>query len=104
MQELEVADRFRQLSDQIADDTALLAFDQGIIDHPNFQEIIGMGEIGIRLMLEDLRDRESLRWFLPIYRALGHEPVCPPRLEDYSNYHSCRTALLAWGESAGYLL
>ena len=93
--------RFQQLASQIREDTALFSFDEKIIKHPNFREILEMGDVGIKLMLVDLRDRQTLRWFLPISHALSYEPVCP--LEQ-GNYDSCRKAYLAWGESAGYLL
>lgn len=94
-------EQFQALAIELDKNTSHSSSDHDRVKHPTCQQIIAMGEVGIALMLEDLRDNpNSERWFLPIYTALGYEPVSP--LEE-GNFDSTTRAYLAWGESAGLL-
>ena len=69
-----------------------------IIEHPAFQEIIGMGQAVVPLMLRDLEERPRLWvWALPM--ITGTDPVPPT---DAGNIAKMSEAWLRWGRANGY--
>lgn len=43
--------------------------------HPAYQQIIGMGEKALPLILRDLRDRPTGHWFWALNAITGEEPT-----------------------------
>ena len=66
--------------------------------HPAFQEIIGMGEAVIPLMLRDLEERPRL-WVWALPRITGADPVPG---SDRGNIAKMSEAWLRWGREHGY--
>ena len=66
--------------------------------HPAFQEIIGMGQAVVPLMLRDLEERPRL-WVWALPRITGTDPVPAP---DRGNIARMSEAWLRWGREHGY--
>jgi hypothetical protein len=66
--------------------------------HPAYQEIIGMGEGVIPLLLAELK-REPDDWFWALRAITGANPVPPA---SRGNVHAMADAWLCWGREKGY--
>lgn len=66
---------------------------------PSYQEIIGMGESVIPMILEELRDRPN-HWFPALYAISGQSPV---KYEQRGKIHEMTEAWLEWGKEEGYI-
>ena len=66
--------------------------------HPAYQEIIGMGELAVPLILAEL-ERDPDHWFWALKAITGADPVpehCRGHLEEMAQ------AWLRWGRMQGY--
>jgi hypothetical protein len=91
--------RFEELTSQWQAETAFLSSPLAIADHPAYQEIIGMGEEAISLVLHALRDSPN-HWFVALERLTGTNAVQP----DHAGIIEVMAAdWVAWGEDNGYL-
>ena len=66
--------------------------------HPAFQEIIGLGEAVVPLMLRDLEERPRL-WVWALPRITGADPV---PAADRGNIAKMSQAWLRWGREHDY--
>ncbi len=66
--------------------------------HPAFQEIIGLGEAVVPLMLRDLQERPRL-WASALPHITGADPVPPA---DRGNIARMSEAWLRWGREQGW--
>ncbi len=66
--------------------------------HPAFQEIIGLGNAVVPLMLRDLAERPRL-WVWALPRITGVDPV---PVSDRGNIAKMCEAWLNWGREHGY--
>ena len=80
-------------------ETAGLSSPKAMTEHPAYERIIGLGELAIPLILQDMK--ESGGWWYPALRTLTGENPVPesargnPPLND--------KAWLQWGTDNGYI-
>lgn len=65
----------------------------------SYQEIIGMGEVAIPLILDELVNRPN-HWFWALRSITGENPIKP---EDRGNIPKMTEAWLEWGRQNGYI-
>ena len=70
-----------------------------MIEHPDYQRIIQMGEQAVPLMLEEL-EREADHWYPALRQLTGVSPV--PE-ESKGNLAKLRDAWLCWGRGEEYI-
>ena len=70
-----------------------------MVDHPAYQQIVGLGEQAIPLILEEL-EREVDHWFPALRELTGTSPV--PE-ESKGNLSKMRDAWLNWGKDEAYI-
>jgi hypothetical protein len=66
--------------------------------HPSYQQIIGMGEIAIPFIVEEL-EREPDHWFWALHCITGVDPV--PE-DDRGNIDAMSAAWIDWARKHGY--
>lgn len=91
--------RFRKLAKQWFDEAGYLSSTTEAVIHPAYQQIIGMGEDAIPLLLKELQ-KPSGRWFWALKAITGENPV-PAK-------HRGKTKLMTqdwidWGVEKGYI-
>jgi hypothetical protein len=93
-----VEERFRRLAAVWRAETAYVSSSSELRNHPAFQEIIGLGEAVVPLMLRDLEERPRLWvWALPQITGADPVPAC-----DRGNITKMSEAWLRWGREHGY--
>jgi hypothetical protein len=90
--------RFRRLESLWNAETGHLSSTTKIINHPAFQEIIGLGPAVIPLMLRDLESRPRL-WVWALPRITGVDPVSEG---DSGSIAKMSQAWLRWAKENGY--
>ncbi len=93
-----VAERFARLAASWRSDTACTSSVHEMAMHPSYQEIIGLGEKAIPLLLRELA-REPDHWFWAL-RAITHVDPVPPA--DRGNLRAMGDAWVRWGRSQGH--
>lgn len=66
--------------------------------HPAYQQIIGLGQPAVPLLLREL-ERRSGRWFWALKAISRFDPVAP---SDQGKTRKMIEAWLQWGTEAGY--
>ncbi|MDJ0675381.1 MAG: hypothetical protein QNJ36_08400 [Calothrix sp. MO_167.B42] len=66
--------------------------------HPAYQQIIGMGEVAVPLLLKEL-EKKSGHWFWAL-KSISREDPVPP--ESKGKVKEMIKAWLEWGKSRGY--
>ena len=89
---------FRELADRWREETMFLSNSDRKNEHPAHQEIIGMGQPAVPLILERMRS-EGGHWFEALQQITGADPVSPA---DYGNIAAMQNSWLQWGEDHGY--
>jgi hypothetical protein len=89
---------FHALAERWTKETAHLSNMAKKALHPAYQEIIGMGEGVVPLLLAELR-REPDDWFWALYAITGANPV---PVESRGNLRAMAEAWLQWGFEKGY--
>jgi hypothetical protein len=89
--------RFQELVRQWKEATLLLSSITDMAMHPAYQQIIGMGQAALPLLLEELR-REPDHWFWALQAITGVNPVPAP---DRGDLTRMTQAWLAWAEQHG---
>ncbi len=90
---------FDRLADELKSETAHLSSAAMIAGHRAFQEIIGMGQAVIPLILRDL-EHAPTHWFLALRAITRESPVQP---EDRGNVRAMSAAWISWGERRRYI-
>ena len=90
--------RFRTLVQQWRQDTAHVSNIGKKALHPAYQEIIGMGERAVPLLLAELK-REPDDWFWALHSITGAEPVPAANRGDL---RAMADAWVQWGSEKGY--
>jgi type I restriction enzyme M protein len=67
------------------------------IQHPAYQQIIGMGEAAVPLILREMRDRPA-HWFLALRKIATSPPVT-----EGADMKRATEAWLRWGQQRGYI-
>ena len=91
-------DRFRRLEATWLAEVGYSSSSTEFRNHPAFQEIIGLGEAVVPLMLRDLQERPPL-WVWALPRITGADPVPG---SDRGNIAKVSEAWLHWGREHGY--
>jgi hypothetical protein len=92
-------ERFEALAAEWRNDTGASSVLQDIVIHPAYQQIIGMGEPGIVLVLEQLSvEPEQWFWALGSMAPEGENPA-----EEAGSIDEARDLWLVWGREKGYL-
>ena len=88
---------FARLSDEWKSQARFFSSPTAMADLPSYQQIIGMGQDAVPLILADLRQGPD-HWFIALGRITGASPV--PR-EAYGNMDRMTEAWLQWGREHG---
>jgi hypothetical protein len=91
--------RFRALAERWKSETAHQSNVAKRALHPAYQEIIGMGERAVPLLLAELQ-REPDDWFWALHAITGANPVPPA---DRGDLRATAEAWLRWAREKGYL-
>jgi hypothetical protein len=95
----DVRERFQQLSAEWKERSRHLSNTAQMAMLKPYQQIIGMGERALPLILEELQ-REPDHWFWAL-EAITHENPVPP--EAAGKLRQKAEAWIAWGKRQGYL-
>jgi hypothetical protein len=95
----DLEERFQRLAAVWRRDVAPLSSISAISQHPAYQEIIGMGEAVVPLLLRELEQRPD-DWFVALNKITGAAPAIPP--EDRGKLDQMAAAWLRWGKEHGY--
>jgi hypothetical protein len=90
---------FNQKSKRWKNETKFQSAISAIVMHPDYLDIIGMGQPAIKFILRDLK-KETNHWFTALRALTKASPVKP---EDAGNLKKMRDAWLKWGKENGYL-
>jgi hypothetical protein len=93
-----LAAHFQQLAQQWRSETAHLSNVRKKALHPAYQEIIGMGEPAVPLILAEMK-RQPGQWFWALHAITRDDPVAE---ESRGNLAEMTEAWLAWGRKHGY--
>lgn len=85
------AERFALLAKVWREETAILSSIQDIVNHPAYQQIIGMGPQALRMIMRALHD-ESAYWFWALTAIAGEDVA-----DGNPSFASARDAWLEWG-------
>ena len=91
-------EKFRALVNQWKEDTQFVSSTTGMILHPAYQEIIGMGPEIIPLILKELENKPD-HWFAALRALTGVDPVAPAQR---GRVKAMANAWLNWGRDHGY--
>lgn len=91
--------RFLTLKTQWEADTATMSSAVEIAMHPAYQQIIGMGETVVRLILVEMKKKPG-HWFWALKSITGEDPIL---LEQRGRMKEMTQAWLRWGKEHGYL-
>jgi hypothetical protein len=72
-----IATRFNQLASEVIEDCMMVSSPTQIALHPSYQEIIGMGEKVLSLLIRKL-DETPIFWFWALEAIAGLNPVPKP--------------------------
>lgn len=86
--------RFRALAQQWKDDTRFLSSVHEMVSHPAYLRIIGMGQLAVPLLLEELR-RAPDHWFVALQAITGVNPIPAAASGDVDKMAQ---AWLSWAE------
>jgi hypothetical protein len=90
--------RFDHLAAQWKQETRGLSSTTALSMNPAYQQIIGMGQAIIPLLLQELEARSG-RWFWALKSITGTDPVPP---EHQGQTRAMTEAWLTWGRGQGY--
>lgn len=91
--------KFFTLKAQWENETVMLSSATEIAMHPAYQQIIGMGDTAIPLILNEMKQKPG-HWFWALKSIAGEDPVLP---EQRGHVEEMTTAWLQWGKDEGYL-
>ncbi len=93
-----VADKFHDLASRWKRETRFCSSRTKMVDHPTYQEIIGMGPAVLPLILGELRT-DPRYWFPALHAITGEDPV---PAEDRGIVRKMADAWLQWGKAHGF--
>jgi hypothetical protein len=98
-QDIDCLTKFCDLKYQWEADTAKLSSITEIAMHPAYQQIIGMGQDAIPLILAEMK-RKPGHWFWALKSITGDDPVLPAQR---GRVKEMTKAWLNWGVEQGYI-
>ena len=91
--------KFDRLAAEWKEETAHLSSTSAIAEHRAYQQIIGMGEEAIPLILQDLKETRA-QWFWALRAIAGESPI---RDEDRGDLDAMTAAWIDWGKRRRYI-
>lgn len=91
--------KFIELKEKWQSDTVLFSLVKDKAMHPAYQQIIGMGEDAIPLILREL-EQKSGHWFWALSAITGENPI---EERDAGLIKQMANAWIEWGRERGYL-
>ncbi len=91
--------RFLTLQKEWEDNTAYLSSMTKIVMHPAYQQIIGMGQVAIPLILSEMKKKPD-HWFWALRSITGEDPVLR---EHRGRLKQMTEDWLKWGRENGYI-
>ena len=91
--------RFDRLADQWSEETEFVSSSSAIVLNGAYQQIIGMGQAAIPLILRRLESEEG-HWFWALKHITGEDPVLPQKV---GKFEKMREIWLTWGRECRYL-
>jgi hypothetical protein len=98
-QQQDVARRFQGLATQWTSTTRYRSNTQALRNHPVYQELVGLGEPVVPLILAELEREPNVSWFTVLAAITGENPV-PPALAG--RVDAMARAWLDWGRQREY--
>lgn len=89
--------RFRQLADQWRHETKYFSSVSKMALHPAYQQIIGLGQLAVPLILSELQQRPD-HWLWALHAITGEDPAPPD-----ASFPEAVEAWIEWGRLKGYL-
>ena len=90
--------KFFDLKSRWETETAILSSITEIAMHPAYQQIIGMGQSAIPLILAEMNERPG-HWFWALKSITGEDPVLP---EQRGKIKEMTKTWLNWGREQGF--
>lgn len=94
-----IKEKFERLSCQWKNETLFVSTILESVTHPAYQQIIGMGEQAVPLILSCLSERHD-HWFWALMAITGENPVSP---NHRGQLPLMANSWLEWGEKNGYI-
>lgn len=91
--------RFHALANEWRETRNAIGSTLEICSHRAYQQIIGMGQVVVSLILQDLRDRGVDYWFWALAAITGENPVA---LEHQGRLDDMAKDWLNWGKKQGF--
>ncbi|MCX7049639.1 MAG: hypothetical protein NTX50_29655 [Candidatus Sumerlaeota bacterium] len=91
--------RFERLCRTWKEDTRHCSSTVKMILHPSYQQIIGMGELAIPLILRELKNENDF-WYWALFSISGEDPAASDQKNDPQKIDA---AWIRWGEENGYV-
>lgn len=91
--------KFNILSETWKHDTGDYSVTHFIVMHPAYQEIIGMGDKALPLILQEL-ENEPRQWFWALKAISGYDPV---KKSDKGNIRKMKNVWVKWGKEHGVI-
>lgn len=91
-------ERFERLKTEWEEASAHMSSTTDIAMLPSYQQIIGMGEIAVPLILREL-EKEPAHWFWALKSITGESPI---PLESRGRVREMAEAWIGWGRQNGY--
>jgi hypothetical protein len=95
----EIEERFTKLANEWHKAIGFTSTAQEMAVHPAYQQIIGLGDRVVPLILREL-ERRLDHWFWALYATTGDNPVSE---DDAGNMERMRSAWLDYGRKRGYI-
>ena len=96
-QELEVT--FDDLVKRLNRETGFDSVGKRTVEHPAYQQIIGMGESALPLIFRQMESNTGPHWFVALQAITGADPV--PR-ELWGKINEMEQVWLDWAQDQGY--
>ena len=96
---LDYVQKFKNLAATWKYDTRIYSFTNQIALNSAYQEIIGMGEKAVPLILSDLK-KEPNHWFWALQAITGYDPV---KSGQKGQIKKMASAWVDWGTENGYI-
>ena len=90
---------FNELVKQLNRETGLDSVGKRTVEHPAYQQVIGMGEVALPLIFRQMESDAGPHWFEALKAITGANPV--PR-ELWGKIRAMEQVWLEWGREQGY--
>ena len=99
LQHTDAVQRFATLAARRHQETVALSSVSQMAMHPAYQEVIGMGQTAVPLILRELQNKPD-HWFWALQAITGADPIVP---EERGKVRAMAAAWIQWGKEHGHL-